>query len=74
MCSVSTNCAIVSNIGTSIIWPIPVRAFASRPASKALAAAVPTMRSIAAIGMKRGSPVERCSSIGIAEAAWIKSS
>ena len=31
-------------------------------------------RSIAAIGMKRGSPVERCSSIGIAEAAWIRSS
>ena len=47
---------MVSNIGTSIIWPMPVRARASRPASKAFAAAEPTMRSIAAIGMKRGCP------------------
>ena len=31
MCSASTNCAIVSNIGTSIRWPMPVRARASKP-------------------------------------------
>ena len=74
MCSDSTNCAMVSNIGTSIRWPMPVRARASNPASSALAAAEPTMRSIAAIGMKRGWPVERCSSIGMPEAAWIRSS
>ena len=65
---------MVSNIGTSIICPTPVRALASSPASRSLAAAVPTIRSIAAIGMKAGLPVERCSSIGIAEAAWIRSS
>ena len=55
-------------------WPMPVRARASNPASIALAAAEPTIRSIAAIGMKRGWPVERCRSIGILEAAWIRSS
>ncbi|CFN64932.1 Uncharacterised protein [Bordetella pertussis] len=50
MWSPRIRCAMVSNMGTSMACPWPVRARWYRPAVTALAALMPTMRSTMALG------------------------